>query len=48
MLTDLKKFNVQSILVLEYKKKNDCKTFHSSAQQIASDSDIEEGFKSMH
>ena len=48
MLSDLKKFKVQTILVLEYKKRNDCKIFHSSAKRIASDSDIDEALKSMH
>ena len=47
-LTDLKKFKVQSILVLEYKKRNDCKVFHLSAKLIASGLGIEEAFKSMH
>ena len=31
----------KSILVLGYKKRNDCKVFHSCAKPIASDSDIE-------
>ena len=44
----MKKFTVQAILVLDYKKRNDCKIFHSSAKVIASDSDIDEAFKSMH
>ena len=35
-------------LILDYKEKNDRKIFHSSAKLIASDSDIEEAFKSMH
>ena len=39
---------VQTILVLDYKKRNDCKIFHSSAKLIASDSDTDEAFKSMH
>ena len=39
---------VQSILVLEYKKKNVCKIFHSIAQLIASDLDTDETFESMH
>ena len=33
---------------MEYKKRNDHKIFHSSAKLIASDSDIDEAFKSMH
>ena len=28
-LNELKKFKVQKILVLHYKKRNDCKIFHS-------------------
>ena len=48
MLHELKKFKVQIILVLEYNKRNDCKTFHSSAKLIPSDSDLDEAFKSMH
>ena len=36
------------IVVLEYKKRNDCKIFHSSNKLIASDSDIDEVFKFMH
>ena len=37
-LSELKQFKVQATLVLEYKKRNDCKIFHSSAKLIASDS----------
>ena len=48
LLSGLKKFKVQTILVLDYKKRNDNKIFHSSAKLIASDSDIEKTFKSMH
>ena len=40
--------NVQKILVLDYKKRNYRKIFHSNAKLIASDSDIDESFKSMH
>ena len=29
ILSELKKFEVQTILVLEFKKKNDCKIFYS-------------------
>ena len=46
--SELKKFKVQKILVLDYKKRNDCKIFHSSAKLIASDSDTDEAFKSIH
>ena len=47
MLSELNKFKVQSILVLEYKG-NGHKNFHSSAKLIACDSGIDEAFKSMH
>ena len=46
-LSELKKFKVQTILVLDYKGKNDRKIFHSSIKLIASDSNIDEAFKSM-
>ena len=48
LLNDLKRFKVQTVLVLDYKKGNDSQTFHSSTKLIASDSDIDEAFKSMH
>ena len=44
----LKKFKVQTILVLDYKKRNHRKIFHSSTEVIADDSDFDEAFKSMH
>ena len=47
-LNGLKNFKVQTVLVLDYKKRNDRKIFHSSTKLIASDSDIDEAFKSMH
>ena len=47
LLSELKKLKVQTILVLEYKKRN-YKIFHSSAKLIASDSEIEGMFKSTH
>ena len=47
-LSELKLFKVQIVLVLEYKKRNDCKIIHSSAKLIASDSDIDETVKSVH
>ena len=34
--------------MLGYKKRNDCKIFHSSAKVIDGDSDIDEAFKSVH
>ena len=48
LLSELKKFKVQIVLVLDYKKRIDCKIFHSSAKLIVSDSEIDEAFKSMH
>ena len=48
MFSELKKFKVQKILVLAHKKRNYCKIFHSTAKLTASDSDIEEAFKSIH
>ena len=48
LLRELEKFNVQTMLVLDYKKKNDCKIFHWSTKLIVNDSDIDETFKSMH
>ena len=47
-LSELKKFKVQAVLILDYKKRNDLKIFHSSTKLTASDSDIDEAFKSMH
>ena len=48
LVRELKKFSVQTMLVLDYKKRNDCKIFHSSAKLIAGNSDIDEAFKFMH
>ena len=48
LLSELKKFKVQIILVSNYKKRNNCKIFYSSTKLTASDSDIDEAFKSMH
>ena len=47
LLIDIKKFKVQTILVLDYKKRNDSKIFCSGTKLIASDSDIDEALKSM-
>ena len=44
MLNELKKFKVQ----INYKNRNDRRIFHPSDKLIASDSDIDEEFKSMH
>ena len=48
MLNELKKFNVRTILVLDYKERNGPKIFHSSAELMPSDSDIDKAFQSMH
>ena len=45
MLSELK---VQTILALEYMKRNDHKSFHSGVKLIASDLDIVEAFISMY
>ena len=47
LLSELKKFKVQTALILDYKKINVHKIFHSSAKLIASGLDIAEAFKSM-
>ena len=36
LLSELKKFKVDTMLVLDYKKRNDRKIFHSRAKLIAS------------
>ena len=49
LLNELKMFKVQIILVLDYKKRNDSeKIFYSCTKLIASDSDIDKAFISMH
>ena len=48
MLSELKKLKVQTILILDHKKINNHKIFHSSSKIIAGESDIDEAFKSMH
>ena len=48
LLSELKNFKVQTILVLECKKRNNRKIFHLSAKLITSDSDFDKAFKSMH
>ena len=44
----MKKFKARAMLVLDYKKRNDSKTFQLSTYLIASNSGIEEAFKFMH
>ena len=48
LLNELKKFKVQTILVLEYKKRNVRKIFRSNIKLIANDSDVHKAFISMH
>ena len=48
LLRELKKFKVQTILVFDYTEKDNHKISHSRAKLIASDSDIDQAFKSMH
>ena len=48
LINALKKFEIQKKLVLDYKKRNDCKILHSSVKPIAGDSAIDEAIKSMH
>ena len=47
LISELKKFEIQTLLVLDYKKRNHRKISHSSAELIDSDLDIYEAFKSM-
>ena len=48
LLNELKKFKVQRVLVLKYKKRNDHKIFHSSTKVTAKYLDINKAFVSMH
>ena len=48
LLCKLKKFKVQTLLVLDYKKRDDIPIFYSCTKLIASDLDIGKAFKSMH
>ena len=48
LLNELKKFKVQTMLVLDYKKRNDRKSIHWNTKLISSDSDIFKALKSMH
>ena len=45
---ELKKFKHQTILVLDYKKRNDRRIFYSCTKLTFNDSGINEAFKSMH
>ena len=48
LLNELKKFKVQTVLVLDYKKRNDSPIFHSCTKIIANDLEIGEVFKYLH
>ena len=48
LLSELKMFKFQTILILECKKINDHRIFNSSTELITSDSDIDEAFISLH
>ena len=41
LLNDLKKFKVQAVLVLDYKKRSDSQIFNSCTKTIAGDLDID-------
>ena len=47
-MNELKKFKVQTLLVLNYKKINDHEIFHSCTKLITRDSDIDEVSIFMH
>ena len=44
MLSKFKKFNVQTVYVLAYKKRNACKIFYLCTELITSYSDIDKEF----
>ena len=48
LLSEMKKFSLQKTLVLQYNEGNNRKIFHSSTKLNASNSDIDEAFKSMN
>ena len=48
MLSELKKFKAETVLILNYSKRNDRQIFHSSTKLIASDLDIDKAFKFIH
>ena len=48
LLCKLKKWKVQAVLVLDYKKRNDRKIFYLCTNLIASDSDTDKAFITMH
>ena len=48
LLNELRKFKVGTVLVLDYKKRNDSQIFHSCTKLIASDLGHDKAFKSMY
>ena len=48
LLSESKKFKIETILVLDYNKRNDSQIFHSSANLITTNLDNDEAFNSMH
>ena len=48
ILSKFKKFKVQTVLILGFKKRNDYKIFHSCTKLVPSDLDIDKSFISMH
>ena len=44
----MKKFKAETVLILNYSKRNDRQIFHSSTKLIASDLDIDKAFKFIH
>ena len=44
----MKKFKVQTVLVLDHKKRNDSQIFHSCTKLFASNLDIDEAVKPVH
>ena len=48
LLSQFIKCHVQTVLVLDYKKRNECKISHSSVKLIGKDSDTDEAYISMY
>ena len=46
--SELEKFKIQAMLLLDHKKRSDWKIFHPSTEITASNSDNDEAFISMH
>ena len=47
-LNELKKIKVKTILILDYKKRNDCKISYLCTKIILNNSGTDEALKSMH